>query len=108
MVRKRLGRLEIVAAGYGPHALRHSCATHLLAEGVSLKEIADHLGHVSLTATQIYAKVELPALREVGDLPLDTLLQYAVSSEHAATAIQTRGSIEALRGVAAVSLGGLL
>jgi site-specific recombinase XerD len=108
MVGKRLRRLEIVSAGYGPHALRHSCATHLLAEGVSLKEIADHLGHVSLSATQVYAKVELPALREVGDLSLDTLLQYAMSSEHAATPIQMRGSIEALRGVAAVNLGGLL
>jgi site-specific recombinase XerD len=108
MVRKRLGRLEIVSAGYGPHALRHSCATHLLAEGVSLKEIADHLGHVSLSATQIYAKVDLPALREVGNLPLDALMQYAASSEHAATPIQVRGSIEALRGVAAVNLGGLL
>jgi len=108
MVRNRLHRMGLVLPCYGPHALRHSCATHLLAEGVSLKEIADHLGHVSLTATQIYAKVDLPALHEVGDLPLKGLVAFAVNSERAATPIQMRGSIEALQGVAAISLGGLL
>jgi site-specific recombinase XerD len=108
MVRKRLQQLGLVLPCYGPHALRHSCATHLLAEGVSLKEIADHLGHVSLAATQMYAKVDLPALHEVGDLPLSGLVTFAVNSERAATPIQLRGSIEALRGVAAISLGGLL
>jgi len=108
MVRNRLLHLGLVLPCYGPHALRHSCATHLLAEGVSLKEIADHLGHVSLAATQMYAKVDLPALREVGALPLTGLVEFAVNSERAATPIQMRGSIEALRGVAAISLGGLL
>jgi integrase/recombinase XerD len=108
MVRNRLHRLGLVLPCYGPHALRHSCATHLLAEGVSLKEIADHLGHVSLAATQIYAKVDLTALREVGAFPLTGLVEFAANSERAATPIQMRGSIEALRGVAAISLGGLL
>jgi site-specific recombinase XerD len=108
MVHKRLHRLEVVSVSYGPHALRHSCATHLLAEGVSLKEIADHLGHVSLAATQIYAKVDLPALCEVGDLSLKSLVEYAERSSHAATPIQLRGSMDALRSVAAISLGGLL
>jgi integrase/recombinase XerD len=108
MVRKRLQRLGLVLPCYGPHALRHSCATHLLAEGVSLKEIADHLGHVSLAATQMYAKVDMTALREVGAFPLTGLAEFAANSERAATPIQMRGSIEALRGVAAISLGGLL
>jgi integrase/recombinase XerD len=108
MVRKRLQRLGLVLPCYGPHALRHSCATHLLAEGVSLKEIADHLGHVSLAATQMYAKVDLTALREVGAFPLTGLVEFAANSERVATPIQMRGSIEALRGVAAISLGGLL
>ena len=108
MVRNRLRRLGLVLPCYGPHALRHSCATHLLAEGASLKEIADHLGHVSLAATQMYAKVDLPALCEVGALPLTGLVEFAVNSERVATPIQIRGSIEALRGVAAIILGGLL
>jgi site-specific recombinase XerD len=37
----------------------------LLSEGWSLKEIGDHLGHRSAEATTIYAKVDLPGLREV-------------------------------------------
>lgn len=108
MVRNRLHRLGLTLPCYGPHALRHSCATHLLADGVSLKEIADHLGHVSLAATQMYAKVDLPALHEVGELDLKELVDYSVWSERTATPIQLRGSIDALRGVAAISLGGLL
>jgi integrase/recombinase XerD len=38
-------RLGIKLPHYGPHALRHACATHLLAQGLSLKQIGDHLGH---------------------------------------------------------------
>jgi integrase/recombinase XerD len=108
MVQKRMRRLGIVSVCYGPHALRHSCATHLLAEGVSLKEIADHLGHVSLAATQMYAKVDMIALREVGKLDLSSLVTYAEHSAHRATPIYARGSMEALHAVAAISLGGLL
>jgi len=107
MVQKRMRRLGIASVCYGPHALRHSCATHLLAEGVSLKEIADHLGHVSLAATQMYAKVDVLALREVGNLPIKALVKYAEESERSATPILPRGSMEGLRIVAALSLGGL-
>ena len=59
---------------YGPHALRHACATHLLAQGLSLKEIGDHLGHQSPETTRIYAKVDLAGLRTVGDFDLEGLL----------------------------------
>ena len=107
MVQKRMRRLGIASVCYGPHALRHSCATHLLAEGVSLKEIADHLGHVSLAATQMYAKVDMLALREVGNLPIKVLVKYAEESERSATPILPRGSMEALRTVTTLSLGGL-
>lgn len=107
MVQKRMRRLGIESACFGPHSLRHSCATHLLAEGVSLKEIADHLGHVSLAATQMYAKVDMLALREVGNLPIKVLVKYAEESERSATPILPRGSMEALRTVATLSLGGL-
>jgi len=107
MVQKRMCRLGITSVCYGPHALRHSCATHLLAEGVSLKEIADHLGHVSLAATQMYAKVDMLALREVGNLPIKVLVKYAEDSERSATPILSRRSMEALRTVATLSLGGL-
>jgi site-specific recombinase XerD len=107
-VRFRIRRIGTVLPSTGAHALRHACATQLLAEGVSLKEIADHLGHASLDSTQVYAKVDLPALREVGDFPLESLATFAVKTEHSAIPILIRGSIEPLRCVAAMSLGGLL
>jgi integrase/recombinase XerD len=74
MVSKRLRALGIQAPHIGPHCLRHAGATHLVAEGFSLKEIGDHLGHRSADATRIYAKVDLPALRQVADFDLEGLL----------------------------------
>jgi site-specific recombinase XerD len=59
---------------YGPHVLRHACATHLLAEGCSLKEIGDHLGHRDPEATRIYAKVDVAGLRQVADFSLQGVL----------------------------------
>jgi len=38
----------------GLHTLRHSIATHLLANGMNLEKIKDFLGHSSLESTQIY------------------------------------------------------
>ena len=45
-----------------------------LEQGLSLKEIGDHLGHQSPEATRIYAKVDLTGLRAVGDFDLEGLL----------------------------------
>ena len=74
IVRRRLHALGLTLPHYGPHVLRHACATHLLAQGLSLKEIGDHLGHRSPEATCIYAKVDLAALRTVADFSLEDLL----------------------------------
>jgi site-specific recombinase XerD len=59
---------------HGPHSLRHACATRLINQGLSLKEIGDHLGHRDVEATRIYAKVDLAHLREVADFDLGGLL----------------------------------
>ena len=70
---RRFVALGIDAAHRGGHALRHACASRLLAEGLSIKEIGDHLGHRSAASTSIYAKVNMQALREVGAFDLGGL-----------------------------------
>jgi integrase/recombinase XerD len=74
LVSTRLKALNIRCPRRGPHALRHACATRLVAEGLSLKQIGDHLGHRSAYATRTYAKVDLAGLRQVADFDLGDLL----------------------------------
>ena len=73
VVAPRIKRLGIQAPRRGPHVLRHACAGRLLARGLSLKEIGDHLGHRSPDSTRIYAKVDLQGLREVAAFDLGGL-----------------------------------
>jgi integrase/recombinase XerD len=49
----------------GTHIFRHTMACRMVQEGAPFKEIADLLRHRSLDTTSIYAKVNLPSLREV-------------------------------------------
>lgn len=65
VVAHRLAPVVRVTRGRGPHGLRHACARRLVEAGHRFKEIGDHLGHRSPDATQIYAKVDLGALRRV-------------------------------------------
>ena len=74
IVARRLRTVNPSLLHYGPHALRHACATHLLEQGLSLKEIGDHLGHRHPDTTRIYAKVDLARLRQVADFDLGGVL----------------------------------
>jgi integrase/recombinase XerD len=50
---------------HGAHCLRHSYAVHLLRQGVSLKAIADVLGHRTVESTCGYVRLALEDLRDV-------------------------------------------
>ncbi len=74
-------RLALAASGINkhatPHTLRHSYATHLLEEGVSLRLISHYLGHVSLDTTLIYT--HLTAISEARALEALRSLYRAVN-----------------------------
>lgn len=64
-VARRMIALGIQSKHYGPQSLRHSCATHLLAKGAHLQDIADFLGHRSCESVRTYAKFTRESLMEV-------------------------------------------
>lgn len=106
-VRVAQQRLGQTLQQYGPHGLRHANATYLLGEGFTLKEIGDHLGHTMVRATEIYAKVDVVSLRQVGDVDVASLVAYERDCAARATPILEVGDLEALRAVADVPLGGV-
>lgn len=65
IVARALARAGLTPRMRGAHLLRHSLATTMVKRGASFPEIGQVLRHRSPSATEIYAKVDLGALREV-------------------------------------------
>ena len=63
VVKRALKRADLDPPFKGSHLLRHSLATEMLRRGASLEDIGQILRHRHPETTQIYAKVDLKALR---------------------------------------------
>lgn len=79
-------RITVVAQSVGlrkrvtPHTLRHSCATHLMEQGASLRHIQEILGHKSVRTTQRYTRIS-PARVAAVLSPLDRLPLEAMTAD---------------------------
>lgn len=65
IVARALDRAGLAPAQRGAHLLRHSLATEMIRHGASMSEIGQVLRHRSANTTEIYAKVDFDALRDV-------------------------------------------
>ncbi len=108
MVHTRMRAVNADLTHHGAHSLRHACATHLLSRGLTLKEIGDHLGHVSAAATRMYAKVDILALRQVAALDMSELVSYAKQADQNQTPLIAIGDLAGLREVSRLNLGAVM
>lgn len=73
ITKNRMLKLGIVSVTYGPHSLRHACATHLLVSGTPVGKVASLLGHNTTRYIGQYVKHSVDQLRVVSDFSLKGL-----------------------------------
>jgi integrase/recombinase XerD len=64
LVITRHGEAAGLSGRLTPHALRHSCATHMLDHGADIRAVQELLGHASISTTQVYTRVSTERLWE--------------------------------------------
>jgi integrase/recombinase XerD len=65
VAQRALRRADVPLTRRGAHAFRHTVASQLVQHGVSMKAVADVLGHAELATTAIYAKLDVATLQTV-------------------------------------------
>jgi len=73
IIRKAIRKAEIPKHG-SVHTLRHSFATHLLMNGVNIREVQELLGHKNVETTMIYTRV-MRNMANAPQSPLDIIIQ---------------------------------
>jgi site-specific recombinase XerD len=66
LVRQSLERAGLRGPRPGTHCFRHTAATLMVRRGATIKQVADVLGHKSISTTQIYVKLDEESLQAVG------------------------------------------